>query len=109
MSLLAELKRRNVFRVAAAYVVLSWLMLQAGDILFDALGLPDWTMRMVVALLAIGFIHAVVISWVYELTPDGVKKESEIDRSNSVTPGNGQEARFHHHWDGGDRAWNCCG
>ena len=91
MSLLAELKRRNVFRVVAAYVVLSWLILQAGDILFDALGLPDWTMRLVVAMLAIGFIPAIVFSWVYEITPEGVKKESEIDRSTSVTPETGRK------------------
>jgi TolB-like protein len=85
MSLITELKRRNVFRVAAAYVVLSWLALQVGDILFQALSLPEWTLRMLVALVALGFVPVLIFSWVYELTPDGLKKESEIDGSDSIT------------------------
>jgi TolB-like protein/thioredoxin-like negative regulator of GroEL len=91
MNLIAELKRRNVFRVAGAYVVLSWLLLQIADTLGDALALPDWTSKLVILLLALGFIPAVVFSWVYELTPEGVKKESEIDRSQSITSQTGRK------------------
>jgi TolB-like protein len=91
MSLFAELKRRNVVRVAIAYVVLSWLLLQVADTLGDTLALPEWTGRMVVLLIAIGFIPALIFSWVYELTPEGIKKESEIDRSNSITTTTGRK------------------
>ena len=77
MSFLAELKRRNVIRMAGLYLVGAWLITQvAGTILpmFDA---PDWVARTVVVLLAIGFIPALVISWVFELTPDGLRREDE--------------------------------
>jgi TolB-like protein len=85
MSLFAELKRRNVFRVAAGYVVLSWLLIQIADTLSDTLALPDWTGKMVLMLLVIGVIPTLIFSWVYELTPEGVKKESEINAEDSVT------------------------
>ena len=63
MSLIAELKRRNVFRVAAAYVVLSWLVLQITDTLGDTFALPEWTGKFIVLLLIVGFIPAVIFSW----------------------------------------------
>jgi TolB-like protein/tetratricopeptide (TPR) repeat protein len=94
MSLLVELKRRNVFRVVAAYVVLSWLMLQVGDIIFDAMNLPDWSVRLLIAMLVLGFVPAVVFSWVYELTPEGVKRESEIDRTSSETGATGKKLNY---------------
>ncbi|MDX1508397.1 MAG: hypothetical protein R3358_08965, partial [Woeseiaceae bacterium] len=85
MGLIAELKRRNVIRMAAAYLVLSWVLMQVGDLLFDALQLDDTALTILLALLALGFIPVVVFSWIYELTPEGVKRESEVDRSQSVT------------------------
>ncbi len=91
MTLLTELKRRNVFRVAAAYVVLSWLILQMGDLLFDLMGLPEWANRIVLVILLLGFPVAVIFSWVYELTPEGVKKESAVDRTRSITPETGRK------------------
>jgi TolB-like protein len=78
MKLFNELKRRNVFRVAAAYIVLSWVLLQVGDVLFDTLELPGLWGKGLFALLILGFIPALVISWAYELTPDGLKRESEV-------------------------------
>ena len=78
MSFLAELRRRNVIRMAGLYLVGAWLITQvAGTILpmFDA---PDWVARTVVVLLAIGFIPALVISWVFELTPDGLRREDDV-------------------------------
>lgn len=90
MTFIAELKRRNVFRVALAYAVLSWLLLQVGDVLFEALRLDDTAMTIMLVILMLGFIPTVVFAWVYELTPEGVKRESEVDRSQSVTPHTGQ-------------------
>ena len=85
MNLFRELKRRNVFRVVLAYLVLGWLVLQVADVLVDALELPVIWSKAVVALLLIGFIPTVVFSWVYELTPEGLKKESEIATGQSIT------------------------
>jgi adenylate cyclase len=93
MSFLAELRRRNVIRMAGLYLVGAWLIVQvAGTILpmFDA---PDWVARTIVVLLAIGFIPALVISWVFELTPDGLRREDEIapaDPTDSNTPNTAQ-------------------
>ena len=84
MSLFGELKRRNVIRVVAAYLVLSWLLLQIGDTLLGALGVPDWGLKLLVALLVLGFIPTLVFSWAYELTPDGFKKDSGVDSAGSV-------------------------
>ncbi len=71
----AELKRRHVFKVAAVYGGVAFLVLQAADIVFPRLGLPDWTITLVVALAAIGFPLAVVLAWAFELTPEGVRRE----------------------------------
>ena len=83
--LLSELKHRNVLRVAAAYAVLSWLLLQVADIILPAFSVPDWTFRLLVLVLALGFVPVLIFSWAYELTPEGLKRESEIDRSRSIT------------------------
>ena len=85
MSLFAELHRRNVLRVAVGYAVLSWVVLQIMDVLAPALLLPDWTITMVAVLLVLGAIPTLIFSWVYELTPDGLKKESEIPAGESIT------------------------
>ena len=85
MNLFKELRRRNVFRVVLAYLVVGWLVLQVADVLVDALELPVVWSKAVVALLLIGFIPTVVFSWVYELTPEGLKKESEIASDQSIT------------------------
>jgi TolB-like protein len=82
MPLFAGLKRRNVIRVAAAYVVVSWLLLQAADVLFGLLGVPDWSLRLVFGILALGFPVALVLSWIYELTPEGVRR----DPGESIDP-----------------------
>lgn len=85
MSFISELKRRNVIRVALLYLVASWLILQVADVGISILGLPDWSGRLVFLLLAIGFPLALVFSWAYEITPEGLKKEKEIDRTRSIT------------------------
>lgn len=91
MSFFEELKRRNVVRVAILYVVAGWVVLQIADVLFEPLGLPDWTFRMVLALLALGFPFALIFAWVFELTPDGLKREREVDRNASVTGQTGRK------------------
>jgi adenylate cyclase len=90
MSLMVELKRRNVFRVAAAYVVAAWLVVQVVETVLPAFGFGDSAIRLSVIFLAIGFLPALVFSWVFELTPDGIKKESDIDRDASTTPQTGK-------------------
>jgi TolB-like protein/Tfp pilus assembly protein PilF len=78
MSLVAELRRRNVFRVAAAYLVVGWLLTEVLTNVLPALGAPEWTARAVLLIFALGFVPAVVISWFYELTPEGIKHEDEL-------------------------------
>ena len=85
MSVIAELKRRNVFRVALLYLVAGWVILQVAQLLFDVLKLPEWTSRLVLGLLALGFPLALIFSWVYELTPEGLKREHEVERNASIT------------------------
>jgi TolB-like protein/Flp pilus assembly protein TadD len=85
MSFFAELKRRNVIRVAIGYLAVSWLLLQAGSLVFGLLDLPNSVPRGLFALLIIGFLPALVFSWVYELTPEGLKRTSEVDRGDSIT------------------------
>jgi len=84
-SLFAELRRRNVMRAAIAYVAVSWLVMQAGTLIFQTLELPSVVSKALLALLAIGFIPTLAFSWIYELTPEGLKRESEIDRDESIT------------------------
>jgi len=85
MSLVAELKRRNVFRVAAAYLVVGWLLTEVLTTILPTLGAPDWASRAVILVFAFGFIPAIVFSWIFELTPDGIKREHEVVRDDSIT------------------------
>lgn len=78
MSVFEQLKRRNVFRVAALYVVVSWVILQVADVLVDAYELPNWSMRLLIAILLLGLPLALALSWIFELTPEGVLRESEM-------------------------------
>jgi len=85
MSFFRELKRRNVFKVAAAYLIVSWLLIQVSATLVPALYLPEWFDSGVAFLLIIGFPIALVFAWAFEMTPDGFRKEKEIDREQSVS------------------------
>ena len=91
MSLFEELKRRNVIRVGIAYLVGSWLLLQLIDVIGPILRMPDEVARYLLFLLVVGFIPVLVLAWAFELTPDGVKLESEVDRSSSITPRTGRK------------------
>jgi adenylate cyclase len=85
MSLLTELKRRNVIRVAIAYIAGAWLLTEVSGTLFPAFGIPEWGVRFVVIVLALGFLPALIISWAYELTPEGLKREKDVVREASIT------------------------
>jgi len=85
LSLFNELKRRNVIRVAFGYVVSCWLLAQVADLVLGNIGAPDWVMQTLLLVMALGFPVVVFFSWAYEVTPEGIKRESEIDRSQSIT------------------------
>ena len=85
MSFFSELNRRNVFRVIVLYVVSSWVILQAADVLSAILPVPEWTGSFVFLLLALAFPMVVIFSWVYEITPEGIKREQEVSPEESVT------------------------
>ena len=91
MNLFAELKRRNVFRVGIAYLVAGWLLVQVADVLLDVVGAPGVVLRSLAILMALGFIPAVIFAWVYEMTPEGVKKASEIVQDHSITHHTGKK------------------
>jgi TolB-like protein len=80
-----ELKRRNVFRVAIGYIVSSWLLVQVADLVLQNIAAPDWVMQTIMLVLALGFPVVVFFSWAYEVTPEGIKRESEVDRAQSIT------------------------
>lgn len=90
MKLLAELKRRNVFRVAAAYLVSSWLIVQVVETIFPAFGFGDAAIRAVVITLGIGLLPVLALSWAFELTPEGLKPDKEVDRSKTTSTRTGK-------------------
>ena len=94
MSFIDELKRRNVIRVGIAYVIVAWVVLQIADVLFPILTLPDWAIRMVAGLLIVGFPLALFFAWAFELTPEGIKRERDVDRSQSITRSTGHRLNF---------------
>jgi DNA-binding winged helix-turn-helix (wHTH) protein len=80
IGLLVELKRRKVFRVAIAYVVVAWVLLQIGDIVFDFLEIPNWAGKLLLVLLLLGLPVALVLAWAFELTPGGIRRETDVER-----------------------------
>ncbi len=85
MSFLDELKRRNVVRVGIAYVVAAWVLLQILDVVGAILELPAWGGKLLLAIIVTGFFVTLFVAWAFELTPEGIKRESEVDRSQSIT------------------------
>src|SRR5437588_6337834 len=83
-SFFAELKRRNVYKVAVAYAVISWLLIQAASILLPTFEAPAWVMKILVVLLALGFVFAVFISWAFEMTPQGMKRTADISPDQGI-------------------------
>jgi len=91
MTFFQELKRRNVIRVGALYLVAAWILLQLTDVLSSLLPVPEWTGSLVFLLLAVGFLPVMLFAWVYEMTPEGLRREADIDRSNSITATTGHK------------------
>jgi hypothetical protein len=91
LSFFKELKRRNVFRVGIAYVLIGWLLLQAADFAFDLVGAPNWVIQSLSIVVVIGLPVALFFAWAFELTPEGIKREHEVDRSQSITPHTGKK------------------
>ncbi len=87
----AEIKRRNVYKVAVAYAVISWLLIQAASILFPTFEAPPWVMKVFVALSVLGFPIALVFSWAFELTPEGIKREEDVAPNDSIARHTGQK------------------
>src|SRR5437762_5848334 len=81
----SELKRRNVYKIAVAYAVVSWLLIQIATQVFPFFEIPNWAVRLVVLLLILGFPVALILSWAFELTPEGIKRESEVAHEQSKT------------------------
>src|SRR5215467_6344864 len=90
-SFFSELRRRNVYKIAVAYAVVAWLIIQAASILLPTFEAPAWGMKVVVMLVLLGFPAALVFSWAFEITPEGIKLESEIDPKKSITRKTGRK------------------
>ncbi|MFC1778381.1 tetratricopeptide repeat protein, partial [Pseudomonadota bacterium] len=91
MSFLSELKRRNVIRVGIAYIVVAWLIMQFADVVLNNIEAPGWVFQVIMLMLAIGLPLVLIFAWAFEMTPEGLKKEKDVDRSQSITPHTGKK------------------
>jgi len=94
MSFFAELKRRNVFRVGIAYAITAWLLLQIADVVLGNIEAPGWVFKAIMLVLGLGFPLVLLFAWAFELTPEGLKKEKDVDRSKSITPRTGRKLDY---------------
>jgi TolB-like protein len=94
MSFFAELNRRNVVRVGLAYVVIGWILAQVAEFAFENFGAPEWVLKTFVAVLLLGLPLALFFAWAFEMTPEGVKREKDVDRSQSITRMTGRKLDF---------------
>ena len=94
MSLFNELKRRNVFKVTIAYIVMAWLVMQVADVILNNVEAPAWVFHVILLLLGIGLPFSIFFAWAFELTPEGLKREHEVDRSQSITTQTGRKLDF---------------
>src|SRR5438876_10883658 len=86
-----ELKRRNVYKVAVAYAVVAWLTIQAASIFLPTFNAPQWAMQIVILIVVVGFPIALAFSWAFEITPEGIKRESEVAADQSMTHHTGRK------------------
>src|SRR5690349_2654364 len=98
MSFFSELKRRNVYKVAVAYAVVGWLLVQIATQVFPFLEIPNWVVRLVIALVAIGFPIALIIAWAFELTPEGIKRTEEADAMLATKAGVSEQRARSYTW-----------
>ena len=87
----AELKRRNVYRVALAYAIVGWLLIQVATSTFPVLEIPNWAIKLVIALVLLGFPIALILAWAFELTPEGIKRAEDVAPDESITPRTGRK------------------
>ncbi len=92
-SLFTELRRRNVFKAGAAYAIVAWLLVQVVDVVLPALQMPEWTISFVTVLLIIGFPITLIMAWAFEMTPEGIKADSDVPRDR-ITPATGQRLNY---------------
>ena len=93
-SFFTELRRRNVFKVSVAYVITGWILVEAADVLLENFEAPVWVFKSFAALIFLGFPVAVIFAWAFEMTPEGIKREKDVDRSKSITPQTGRKLDF---------------
>lgn len=91
MAILGEMRRRNIFKVSLAYAIVSWLIVQVADIVLPTFNAPQWIMQVLVVMLILLFPIAVLLSWAYELTPQGFKATADVDRTQSITVRTGRK------------------
>ncbi|MEJ2275030.1 MAG: hypothetical protein P8Y01_10725, partial [Woeseiaceae bacterium] len=91
MSFYAELQRRNVIRVCVAYIVTAWVVAQVAEFAFETFGAPDWTLKALVVVLFLSLPLVLIFAWAFEMTPEGLKREQEVDRSESITTQTGRK------------------
>jgi TolB-like protein len=94
MALIAELKRRNIFRVAVAYAIVAWLLIEVASVLLPTFDAPDWVMKAFSSLVILGFPLALIFAWAFEMTPEGIKREADVDPAESVTHQTGRKLDF---------------
>jgi len=92
--LFTELKRRNVFRVGLVYVVVAWILAQVAELALDSFDAPGWVIKAFLMFLALGFPVALIFAWAFEITPEGLKKEKDVDRTQSITPETGRKLDY---------------
>ncbi len=93
-SVWGELKRRNVVKVAVAYAIVGWLLIEVTSTVFPLVQLPDWTATFVAMLILVGFPIALILSWAYEITPEGMKRSHEVEATESITHVTGRKIDF---------------
>lgn len=94
MSFIAELRRRNVVRVGVAYTVISWLFAQVAEFAFENFGAPEWVLKTLVVLLLLGLPFVLLFAWAFEMTSEGLKREEDVDRSQSITSHTGKKLEY---------------
>jgi TolB-like protein len=94
MSFIAELKRRNVVRVGVAYTVISWLLAQVAEFAFENFGAPEWALKALVVVLLLGLPPVLIFAWAFEMTPDGLKREKDIEPGESITAHTGKKLEY---------------
>src|ERR1700692_2195257 len=87
----SELRRRNVYKVAVAYAIVSWLLIQIATQVFPFFEIPNWAVRLVVLVFILGFPVALILSWAFEITPEGIKRQSEVGPNDSITHQTGRK------------------